>query len=487
MTRQEFGDWQTPIDLARLVVARVSQLGLPQPSAVLEPTCGVGSFLVAAAEAHQSATLHGYELNASHARAARERLPASRTSLHVADFFDVAWEGELARIGEPVLVVGNPPWVTNSILGAMGSNNVPVKSNFKGLSGYDALTGKSNFDVSEWMILRLLNALQTRRAALAMLCKTGVARRVLEFASTKGWAVRPAGLWRIDAAHHFQAAVDAALFVCETGVPAAKTTRCPVFGSLGAASPLAAMAVVDNAVIADADKFARTAHLAGACDPVWRSGLKHDCSRVMELELDDGSWRNGHGEHVRIESALVFPFLKSSDVANGAAKRSRAVIVPQRALKQDTAILKRHAPKAWDYLTAHREELSARKSSIYRGQPEFAIFGIGAYSFAPWKVAISGLYKRCAFTLVGPQGGRPVMLDDTCYFLPFDDESAARRVHAALQSNVARDFFDARIFWDAKRPINKAILQQIDLNALLGELCLDPLPRIGAQQMALSI
>jgi hypothetical protein len=111
-----------------------------------------------------------------------------------------------------------------------------------------------------------------------------------------------------------------------------------------------------------------------------------------------------------------------------------------------------------------------RKSSIYRGQPDFAIFGIGPYSFAPWKIAISGMYKRCAFTMVGPVDGRPVMLDDTCYFLPFETEAGARRALNALRSPLASDFFAARIFWDSKRPINKALLQQLDLHALDREL-----------------
>ena len=79
---------------------------------------------------------------------------------------------------------------------------------------------------------------------------------------------------------------------------------------------------------------------------------------------------------------------------------------------------------------------------------------------------MSGLYKRSTFTLVGPHEGRAVVLDDTCYFLAFDDERSARLAAAALRSDAARDFLGARIFWDAKRPITKSILQTLDLNAL---------------------
>jgi len=142
------------------------------------------------------------------------------------------------------------------------------------------------------------------------------------------------------------------------------------------------------------------------------------------------------------------------------------VIVPQRALGEDTAPLRRAAPRAFRYLSRHRALLEGRKSSIYAGQPPFAIFGVGPYSFAPWKVAISGLYKRSAFTLIGPHEGRPVVLDDTCYFLAFPDARAAKRAAAALGSALARDFLQARVFWDNKRPITKAILQALDLAAL---------------------
>jgi hypothetical protein len=143
------------------------------------------------------------------------------------------------------------------------------------------------------------------------------------------------------------------------------------------------------------------------------------------------------------------------------------MIVTQRSLGEDTAGLRRTAPRAWKYLSRHRALLDARKSSIYEKQPPFAIFGIGSYSFAPWKVAISGLYKRSIFTVVGPYEGRPVVLDDTCYFLAFDDEARARRAAKALRSEAATDFLVARIFWDAKRPITKGILQALDLQALL--------------------
>jgi hypothetical protein len=474
------GDWQTPPALAAAVIdgLLVGSLAgglvgsLEPPRTIVEATCGTGAFLVAAGARLPRAMLLGWDIDAAYVRAARRALRgASRSRVEVADFFAVPWEAALAGVEEPILVVGNPPWVTSAQLGVIGSANAPPKRNDAGLPGLDARTGKSNFDVSEWMLIRLLEALAGRDATLAVLCKSAVARKVIETASRRGLGLAPGGLWRIDAREHFDAAVDAVLFVART--KSAKYTHkadpgiWPVHASLGATASEASLVVVDGVLLADARAFARTRHLAGTCEPEWRSGLKHDCARVMELERGAaGGWTNGLGEQVDIEADVIHPLLKSSDVANDRGAPTRAVIVPQRALGEDTSALRRCAPRAWKYLSRHRALLDARKSSIYEGQPPFAIFGVGPYSFAPWKVAVSGLYKRSAFALVGPHEGRPVVLDDTCYFLAFADERGARRAATALQSELARDFLSARIFWDAKRPINKAILQSLDLAAL---------------------
>jgi hypothetical protein len=474
VNRRERGDWQTPLDLARSVLARVRRVsgGDRAPATIVEPTCGAGAFLVAASEAHPSAQLVGYEIDPGHARAARTRLPRARSRVTTADFFEIAWERELSGLAEPILVTGNPPWVTSSVLGTLGSTNLPGKTNFKSLRGLEALTGKSNFDVSEWMVARLAAALQGRDATLAMLCKAAVARRVIELAEAMKWRLSPGGIWRIDAMRHFGAAVDAVLFVARASGSGDGTW--PVYASLDDEAPVSTMAMASGVLVADADAFDRTAHLEGECAPEWRSGLKHDCARVMELSPTsiDGTSTNGLGERVRVEDEHVFPLLKSSDIARGKGKGvacpSRSVIVPQRTLAEDTSRLKHGAPKLWRYLSAHRELFAARKSRIYRGRPAFAIFGVGPYSFAPWKVAVSGLYKHFEPMLVGPYRGRPVMLDDTCYFLPFDSEAAAARALAALRSPLARDFVAARVFWDAKRPINKAILQRLDLRQLRG-------------------
>ena len=465
--RIEFGDWQTPQSLADEVLD-ILRAALPSVGSVLEPTCGKGTFLRAAANKLPGVPLIGYDISEEHIAVARGSLPPI-TRLLVADFFGVGWDAVLRELPEPLLLVGNPPWVTNAVLGGIEAANLPRKANFKNLPGLDAITGKSNFDISEWMILRLLEAASGREFVLAMLCKASVARRVMEHTVARGWHL-PGQVRTIDARVHFGAAVDAVLLIIVSlgkSCSGYEDVRWQVFDSLNARAPSRHMGVVDGRAVGDLEGYLATRELGGKCEIEWRSGIKHDCARVMELDSSGGRFVNGFGDDVEIEPEYVYPLLKGSDLANGRTDPRRAVVVTQRQLGADTAIIRVQAPRTWDYLMRYQSQLDSRKSSIYKNQPRFAMFGIGDYSFAPYKVAICGLYKRLGFTVVEPIRNRPVMLDDTCYFLPCESLEQAREIAGVLSGEMAKSFFEARVFWDAKRPISKALLQSISIAALL--------------------
>lgn len=176
----------------------------------------------------------------------------------------------------------------------------------------------------------------------------------------------------------------------------------------------------------------------------------------------------------------VYPLAKGSDVANLRIDcLNRRLLVPQRAMSESTEAMSGELPKTSRYLHSQSDAFAARKSSIYRNRDQFAVFGIGGYTFAPWKVAICGLYKRLTFAVFGPLDGRPVVFDDTIYCLPFENEPQARHVQRLLASGVACRFFNARIFWDAKRPITAELLRSLDLAAVAGEIgCVEEYQRL---------
>lgn len=464
----EYGDFQTPGALAVEVCGLLSRIGV-SPASVVEPTCGRGAFLLASERAFpRCRVLLGHDVNPEHVKAARAAVQSA--NVEVSDFFDKDWPEVLRSLDDPILFVGNPPWVTNSALGGIGGTNLPSKSNQQRLTGLDAITGKSNFDISEWMLARLLELISGRSAVLAMLCKTVVARKVMLRAWKAKLQIERSAIYGIDAMGHFGAAVDACLLVCLLE-PGAGSAECDVFESLTAREPASTLAIRADRLVADLASLARSSHLVGPSPVKWRSGIKHDCSKVIELRRGPrpNTYVNGLGKVVRLEREFLYPMLKGSELANGASP-TRYMLVTQRSIGEETMTLRDRAPLTWRYLESYARTFDARASSIYRNRPRFSMFGVGDYSFASWKVAISGFYKRIEFRAIGPTMGKPVVFDDTCYFLPCRSVEEAQSLAALLNSDQASEFFKAFVFWDAKRPITASLLATLDLDALAIEV-----------------
>jgi len=484
-SKWEYGDFQTPDALAEQAVRLLKERLCQKIGTIIEPTCGRGSFLVAAANAFPAAKkIVGLDINTDHLAIAKQRIKgrryAKRTELVHADFFQTDWRALVSHYPKPILVVGNPPWVTSADLGTLRSANIPSKSNFQGHRGIEAITGKANFDISEWMLYKFCEWLRGQSACIAMLCKQAVARKVLRHAWKAGIPTKRAAIYTIDADKYFNAAVDACFFVLETQTePAVECQRsvadCEVYDSLDANTPVSAFGYHDDMVVANAPVYLRRRQLlTGERNYSWRSGVKHDCSAVMELEKKGAFYVNGLGEKLSLETQLLYPLLKSSDLGNGRISAARRfVLITQAYVGQNTDYIREIAPRTWSYLVSHKERLDGRRSSIYRNKPSFAIFGIGPYAFSEWKVGISGFYKKLHFSLIGPLGGKPTMVDDTVYFIDCRSQDEAECLVQLLNSEIAKEALGSLVFWSDKRPITVDLLSRLNLQALAKELGLE--------------
>ncbi|MBI5102454.1 MAG: SAM-dependent DNA methyltransferase [Nitrospirae bacterium] len=474
-TKIEFGDFQTPRELAGAVTTFLHESGI-LPSAIIEPTCGYGSFALAAHEAFPKARqIFAFDINDAYISGLRNQIhDANSIHWHLArqDFFTYNWKEFFVTLGGEILVLGNPPWVTNAALGALKSDNLPEKTNFQNHVGFAAKTGKANFDISEWMLIKLLEALGGRRGSLAMLCKTSTARKVLRHGWLHQFNIGRASLHLVDAALHFGVSVDACLLVVHTGVPDLLSTA-GVYADLSFNHKLTTFGLVGRDLVADVDEYQRLRELDGIAYYTWRSGVKHDAAAVMEFTKSGDKLINGSGEVVKIEPTYLYPLLKSSDLANDRLPARRYVLVTQHKPGDDTESIARTAPKTWAYLLRHAEVLDRRQSIIYQKRPQFSVFGVGDYTFSPWKVAISGLYKNCRFVVVGKHKNKPVVLDDTCYSIPCRSEEEATFVCLLLNSDLTKRFLHSLIFFDAKRPITIDVLNRIDLKRVAERLGLE--------------
>lgn len=467
----EYGDFQTPPELCAQVCETLIKLRV-NPKTVIEPTCGLGNF-IKAADNHftEVKRIIGLEINKAYFSNIGSQRFKARTDIINGSFFTFEWEEFVAASSEPILFLGNPPWVTNSELSSLGSDNLPEKQNFKGLRGFDALTGKSNFDVSEWMILKLVQLLQKKSGVVAMLCKTSVARHALAYLWKHGSYVSEAKIYLIDAKKHFNVSADACLLVITVDSSATNSNNCLVFDSLQAPTPCQNIGFINGGLVSNIDDYNALKYLRTLNDSAfkWRSGIKHDCSKIMELEcVGAGLYVNGLGEQVVLESTFLYPMLKSSDIGNGSLRPPRKyMLVTQMNVGDSTDKIKDIAPRTWNYLLANRHLLDARKSTIYKKNPPFSIFGVGEYSFAPWKVAISGFYKRTHFKVIPPHNKTPVVVDDTIYFLPCGSEKEATHLAFLLNTPEAQRYLNSLIFMDAKRPVTTDLLNKLNIEALM--------------------
>jgi len=463
MQQIEFGDFQTPNNLAKQVIELISN-EFSIPDIVIEPTCGQGNFIEEAYNRWSNQSNYfGFEVNDEYYEFTREKfLNHKNIEINLQSFF-------LDFNDKQITIIGNPPWVNSATIGTIGGDNLPNKSNFQKLKGFDAKTGKANFDIGEWIIIKLIESIKTSKGNLSLLCKNATARKVLSYFWKQGKIIGESTLYNIDAKKDFNVCVDACLLVIDFSKKDNKYAS--VYSSLlDDKKLLYRFGFYNGQLVSNIDDYKKYADLDGFSNYQWRSGMKHDASKVMELTINGDKLINGFGDIVDIEETYLYPLLKSSDIGNGRLVPRKFVIVTQTKVGEDTSNIETIAPKTWKYLNQHLTKLNGRKSSIYKNKPSFSIFGIGEYSFSDWKIGISSLYKKITFHTIPPYQDKAMMLDDTCYFIPCNSEEEAKYWTRLLNSNEMKRFLNSLIFIDVKRAITIDILKRIDMASLSKKL-----------------
>lgn len=470
--KREYGDYQTPAYFAKKVCQYLRDYRHIEPSAVVEPTCGLGSFIQSSL-LFDAKEYYGIEINSEYCEICKEKISDDRVSIINSDFFTFSSKS-LIRDQSQILIIGNPPWVTNSTLSMLGSENLPIKKNFKGLRGIDAITGTSNFDICEYIILQLINEYKDTNTIIAMLCKTSVARNVFQELKRNNISFASCDIILFDASKVFGINVSACMLYVQLTNKDISLERCNVYSFENPTIIQCQFGFSNGQFCNNIDT--KTDNFDGQCCFEWHQGVKHDCSKVMELTQANDVFLNGKKEIVEIETDMIFPLVKSSMFKMPILHHfSKFVIVTQRKAREDTKHLMYEMPKTWKYLYDNRELFEYRKSSIYRGAPPFSMFGIGDYSYSQYKVGISGFYKKPLFSVLYSEDRKPVMTDDTCYFLCFDSFDMAYVAMLLLNTTKVHNFLIRIAFLDAKRPYTKKVLERIDFGKIIDCISIDEL------------
>lgn len=483
--RREYGDFQTPHKLSDSICSYLESEGI-SPDVIIEPTFGKGSFLISSLKYFPKLKkIYGVEIYESYYWEAKfailelsiknPDLNKPRILLYLNDIFRFKFlEIKKAIENCTILVLGNPPWVTSSGLSILNSKNLPKKANIKSLNGLDAITGKGNFDISEYIILMMLNSFSKYKGCMAMLAKNSVIKNLVHHLRTTSYKVNDMVALRIDARKYFDVSVEASLFKCSFNANET-SLNCKVSSLDSPNSIRNIFGWVGNKFAANTVLYEKNKEYEGVSPFTWRQGIKHDCSKIMELQLSgNNKYINGFKKELDLEKELIYGLLKSSDLDSLIITKPRKyVIITQKKIGEDTAYISERFPKLYQYLKENEYLFKQRKSSIYKDKHPFSIFGIGDYSFKPYKVAISGLYKRSTFSLILPENEKPVMLDDTCYSLGFNSLSDAIFAWSILNSNDVKQLLTAVVFLDAKRPYTKDVLMRIGIDKIARDMTYD--------------
>lgn len=483
-SRVEYGDYQTPESLADLITNRIISDN-PPPTIVLEPTSGKGAFITSVLKhTNNFAKYYCMEIYKPYIWISKFKIleiflnSEYRKVPHIEFFHQNVYNANLNEIVKPnsndyLLVIGNPPWVTNSQLGVLDSNNLPIKSNFKGHNGFDAITGKGNFDIAEYISLMVLKSFSTFNGVLAFLLKNIVIKNLLNDQKSNKFRIGGISQLSINAKKEFNVNTDASLLYCKLNSdPEYQCKRSSIYNDIAKETDY--FGFFDGKFVSSINKYQKYKKYDGKSTLIWRQGVKHDCSKVMELEQIGNDYINKNNDKTILEEDLMYGLLKSSDLNKDVIETVRKfTIITQKKIGEDTSYISQKYPKTFKYLNKNKAYFEARRSKIYRDKPPFSIFGIGRYSFYKYKVSISGLYKQAKFSLVLPINNKPVMLDDTCYFVGFDNIIESVIVLLALNHKSTQQLLNSLIFYDSKRVITKDILMRIDLISVLNTIPLN--------------
>ncbi|MXR51745.1 N-6 DNA methylase [Halovenus sp. WSH3] len=197
----------------------------------------------------------------------------------------------------------------------------------------------------------------------------------------------------------------------------------------------------------------------GPCAHEIRHGTKDDAEAVFSVDRDLLD---------RIEPDLVYPYIKSRHVVKYGLFGHELRLVPVKKANQDNeAELRERYPETYRYLADRREQLTDRASSWLDDGPFYNVFGVGEYTWSPYKVVWCRLGFNPHFAVVSTVedpdlGEKLVVPGDHYMFIGADDEQEAHALCALLNSAVyqksLRDIASA-----GKSSLSKAVVSELAL------------------------
>lgn len=523
--RHDLGEYFTPYWLAQRTLEMAEFCG-DNDKVVFDPGCGSGSFLLAAAQmklAHRGnaavealhlllSTILGCDLNPLSVLAARLNflsLLATHFDLPLPDVelpilhIDTVFQTPLGNTAPNALqkllphgcdyLMGNPPWINWNCLPStyrekLEKELLPYYTLFD-FHGQQARLGHSNDDYLSTFALVTMHRYLRQHGMCSFVIKqpllTNVAGKTFRHFEIRGVdgatplrVIKVADLRRLNP---FGIRNEAAIIVLQKGAP----TEYPIIyenwsrenGDIEITSHQARpanLADVSSPWIVLSNEWAQTQFMEGHNPYPIRHGLKHDAAGILIMRHIER--RNGHlsvqseinTEAHHLEPEWIYPFLQPRHLHAWGLEGHAYFILPQhKAGENNIAELREHFPLTYAYLKSFEQNFQARRSKVFAQTPFYGLFGLGEYTFAPYKVCWIGLGFQPKFVVTGkiddPALGQKIIVPDgTIYFISCGEREEAHYVCALLNSILVRTFLSARS-GKSKRGLSKRVVDQLAL------------------------
>jgi type I restriction-modification system DNA methylase subunit len=154
----------------------------------------------------------------------------------------------------------------------------------------------------------------------------------------------------------------------------------------------------------------------------------------------------------KIENDLVYPFLKPRNVKKWGTQGYVYGILPQKKNgEKNESNLRIKQPLTYKYLHGFKTDLLNRSSKWFKTQgiPFYSFFGLGDYSFAPYKIVWCCMSYQPSFSVVSKVndkniGSKEVMPDNTIGYFSVNNKAEAHYICAILNSITAKKYFESR-------------------------------------------
>ncbi|HET6373021.1 MAG TPA: N-6 DNA methylase, partial [Candidatus Polarisedimenticolia bacterium] len=377
------------------------------------------------------------------------------------------------------IVAGNPPWVGWESLSAEYRRRTEPLWRHHGLfpeggGGMKAILGRGRKDLAMLATYAAADKFLAQGGRLAFVITRSVFKSVGGAAGFRRFRLgdgTPLGVVSVDdygrRAVFAGTGARAAIVTMVKGEPTRYPVAYRVWASKGA-SPTAQIAVpVDEADPSSAwltcapDRLAQMRGLLGASDYQARAGAYTGGANgvywvdLLEEGEADSLVRNRAGDGkrslpsvtARVESELIYPLLRASDLGAGGGVPSAWILLPQdphlrRGIPVE--IMTERFPLALSYLTRFTAALGERRdrgtrSLLAAGAPFYTLFSVSAATLSPWKVVWPRIASRVAAAVVGPRQGRPVIPQETCTFIACGSRDEASYLAGVLGSDPFND------------------------------------------------